>query len=213
MGHLNLVIGSGILYDHFHAILYRNGLLIMQQQAVPLSITIEEYLQGELASNIRHEFFDGKVYAMAGAGERHNLIAGNIFSALRPQTRGSECRLLIADMKLHIAELQRFYYPDILLSCDLTDNNAYYKEHPCLIVEVLSPSTQDIDRREKLHAYQGIPSLQEYMLVSQDKIHIEIYQRISNKWQLTRLNSLEEKINLTCLKTALKLRTIYEDVT
>lgn len=184
----------------------------MQQQTAFLPIRVEEYLQGELESNIQHEFFDGKVYAMAGAGEQHNLIAGNIFSTLRPLTRQTSCRLFIADMKLHIAELNRFYYPDILLSCDPTDDHIDYKQNPCLIIEILSPSTADIDRREKLHAYQGIPSLQEYILVEQTQPNIERHYRTSSGWQSTSIHALDNELTIDCLKTTIDMATIYEDV-
>lgn len=184
----------------------------MQQQIEPLKISLEEYLQGELESEIRHEFFDGQIYAMAGAGEQHNLIAGNIFSHLRPLTRGTGCRLFIADMKLHIAKLNRFYYPDILLGCAPEDDNIYYKQSPCLIIEVLSPSTEDIDRREKLHAYQGISSLQEYILVAQDKPKVEVYRRAFNRWQFALHNSLQDSVSVHCLQTSIDMSTVYEDI-
>ena len=98
------------------------------QQAPVLRISIEDYIKGELSSEIRHEFYDGHVYAMAGAGRRHNIIAGNIFSLLRQNARGSGCSSFLADMKLFIADINRFYYPDVLLSCVKDDNHEYYCE-------------------------------------------------------------------------------------
>lgn len=182
------------------------------QQAEILPISVDEYIQGELESEVRHEFYDGQVFAMAGAGERHNTIALNLASALRRKARGSSCRTFIADMKLFIPELNRFYYPDILLTCDADDAEEYYKQHPCLIIEVLSPSTENIDRREKLHAYQSIPSVKEYVLVSQDKAELELYRRGETHWQYFLLNDTDDVLQLECLDLAMDMPTIFEDV-
>lgn len=181
------------------------------RQAPVLPLSIEDYLKGELESDIRHEFYDGQVYAMAGAGERHNTIALNIATLLRQNTRGTECRSFIADMKLYLSDLDRFYYPDVLLTCDVDDNHEYYKEKPCLIVEVLSPSTEGTDRREKLHAYQNIPSLKEYVMVAQDEQKVELYRRDGEIWQYFLLDK-DDTLELECLDLALSMSAIYEDV-
>jgi len=182
------------------------------QQTEILPLSIEQYLQGELESDIRHEFYDGQVFAMAGAGEKHNIISGNLFAALRQKARGTDCRTFITDMKLFIPELNRFYYPDILLACDPEDNHEYYKQRPCLIVEVLSPSTENIDRREKLHSYQNIGSLQEYVLVSQEKMEVELYRRGSHHWQYFLLNETTDILHLDCLDMDIDMPTVFEDV-
>ena len=182
------------------------------QQAQLLPISIEDYLNGERDGDIRHEYMDGQVFAMAGAGEKHNIIALNLASELRRAARGTDCRAFISDMKLHIAELNRFYYPDILLACDPEDNNAYYKEHPCLIVEVLSPSTETTDRREKLHAYQQIASVKEYVLISQDSPKIELYRRSESHWEYYLLDDSEDILQLECLDLKLDMATVFEDV-
>lgn len=179
-------------------------------EIIPMSH--EDYLQGELKSDIRHEFYDGQVYAMAGAGEKHNIISGNLFSALRQKTRGTKCRAFIADMKLFIPTLNRFYYPDVLLVCDPDDSHEYYKQNPCLIIEVLSPTTEHIDRREKLHAYQGIPSVKEYLLVSQERMQVELYRRDQKHWQYCLLDNGTDVLQLTCLDLDMTLAEIYEDV-
>lgn len=181
-------------------------------QAQLLPISPEDYLQGERNGNIRHEYVDGQVFAMAGAGEKHNIIALNLASELRNASRGTDCRAFISDMKLHLAELNRFYYPDILLSCNPEDNNAYFKEHPCLIVEVLSPSTEATDRREKLHAYQQIPSLKEYVLVSQESPQIELYRRSEAHWLYYLLDDPADVLQLECLELTLSMATVFEDV-
>jgi len=182
------------------------------QQAQQLSISIKDYLKGELESDIRHEFYDGQVYAMVGAGRRHNAISLNLATLLHDKARGTDCSSFLADMKLFIPELNRFYYPDVLLSCDKDDNHEYYCEKPCLIVEVLSPSTEAIDRREKLHAYQDIPSLKEYIMVSQDEYKVELYRRDGEHWLYFLLNEIDDVLQLTCIDLEISMPQVYEDV-
>jgi Uma2 family endonuclease len=181
------------------------------QQAQHLPILIKDYLKGELESDIRHEFYDGNVYAMAGAGRKHNTIALNIASILREGSRGSDCRSFIADMKLFIADLNRFYYPDIVLAFESDDNHELYIEKPCLIVEVLSPSTEAIDRREKLHAYQAITSLKEYVMVSQEEQKVELYRCDGKYWQYFLLDE-NDTLHLECLSLDIRMADVYEDV-
>ena len=182
------------------------------QQTEAQVLSKEEYLEGELHSDIRHEYYNGQVFAMAGAGEKHNIISGNLFSAMRSKARGTDCRTFIADMKLLISELDRFYYPDILLACDPTDDHEYYKEKPCLVIEVLSPSTEVIDRREKLHSYQGIPSLKEYILISQEMMQVECYRRHGDSWEYSMMSGEDAILQLECLDLTVDMAMLYEDV-
>jgi Uma2 family endonuclease len=146
-------------------------------------ISIAEYLDGEQRSDIRHEYLAGRVYAMVGAGEKHNLIAGNLFFHLRAAARGKECGVFISDMKVRVAQNDAFYYPDVMVTCDAQDTEPLHKHTPCLIVEVLSPATESIDRREKLTAYRMLPSLRYYLLASQNQRRVEIYRRDGDgKW-------------------------------
>ena len=112
-------------------------------------------------------------------------------------------------MKLYIENLNRFYYLDILLSCNRKNNHEYYYEKPCLIVEVLSTSTEGIDRREKLHTYQGIDSLQEYVMVSQEEQKVELYRRDGKHWQYFLLDK-DDTLHLEYLD--IKMKKVYEDV-
>ncbi|MDP1605889.1 MAG: Uma2 family endonuclease [Rhodocyclaceae bacterium] len=175
------------------------------------SISVEEYIEGELRSEIRHEYIDGQVYAMSGASRAHGLIVNALAFALTHAARQQRCQLFTSDMKLRllIADKSVFYYPDLLLSCDATDREAYFCSRPCLIIEVLSESTERIDRREKLLAYQALPSLQEYLLVAQDVKQIEIYRR-ANGWQAEY--AVEGEFRLDCLDTGLTVDAIYADV-
>ncbi len=136
-----------------------------------LRTSMQDYLDGEQAAAIKHEYLASQVVAMGGASDKHGLIAGSLYAALLPAARRKRCQLFIADMKVRV-DLDGesyFYYPDLLLSCQPNDRqSAFYRRSPCLIVEVLSPSTERIDRCEKLFAYRLLPSLREYLLLRQD---------------------------------------------
>jgi Uma2 family endonuclease len=175
-------------------------------------VSIPEYLEGEQLTEIRHEYIGGQVYAMGGASRAHGLISGNLFMALRQKARESKCQLFIADMKvrLKISGQDIFYYPDLLLSCDPDDREDFFCQSPCLIIEVLSESTERIDRREKMLAYQTLPSLQEYILVSQDERRVEIYRR-RNEWKPDIV--CEGDFSLHCLDVSVALADVYVDVT
>ena len=182
------------------------------QLAFKPHLTAEDYLAGEQSSDTRYEYVDGEVYAMAGAGEPHNLIALNVAAKLRTLVRGGPCRVFISDMKLHVADWNAFYYPDVMVVCDAGDAHAYYKQNPCLVVEVLSPSTESIDRREKMLAYRTLPSLREYLLIAQDKRRVELYQRADDgSWSAAVVFEAGE-IPLSCVHASLTLDEVYEDV-
>lgn len=175
------------------------------------SISVEEYLAGEQSSELRHEYIDGQVYAMTGASRAHGLIVNALAFALTPAARRKGCQLFTSDMKLRLEIGGRavFYYPDLLLSCDPEDRDPLFTRSPCLIVEVLSESTARIDRREKLLAYQGLPSLQAYMLVEQDARRIELYRR-GNDWRVEYVE--QGAIRIDCLDAELALADVYADV-
>lgn len=174
-------------------------------------VSVEDYLAGEQHGEIRHEYLDGQVYAMTGASDRHGLIVNALAYALTPAARRKQCQLFTSDIKLRleIAGKTFFYYPDLLLSCDPADRETYYRHAPCLLVEVLSESTARIDRREKLLAYQTLPSLQAYLLVDQDAQRVELYRR-SNDWRVEYIE--QGDIPLSCLDTALPITDVYADI-
>ncbi len=140
-------------------------------------LSVEDYLEGERVSEIRHEYVGGYVYAMAGASDDHNRIAGNIFSALHERLRGKRCEPFMADMKLKIPDGQAFYYPDVMVACDPADNAKYFRERPTVVFEVLSSETERSDQREKWYAYALVPALKVYVLVSQDKRELTVLRR------------------------------------
>ncbi len=179
-----------------------------------LPFSVEQYLVLEQNDEIRHEYVSGQIYAMGGASDRHGLIVNALAFALTPAARQRRCQLFTSDMKVRIEQEDEtfFYYPDLLLSCEATDRHTYYRQSPCLLIEVLSNSTARIDRREKLLAYTGgLASLQEYVLVAQDQRQVEVYRRGSNGW--THHFYSEGSIYLNCLALDLPIAQVYEDIT
>ncbi|MEA5514532.1 Uma2 family endonuclease [Nodularia sp. UHCC 0506] len=181
----------------------------------PLNIlTVAEYLEAEKSSDIRHEYIAGQIFAMAGASEEHNLISGNIYNLLRSHLRGSSCRAFMSDMKVKVKvqNAEILYYPDILVTCDPEDKERYFKTHPSLIIEVLSDSTETTDKREKRLNYQMLDSLQEYVLVYQNQIKVEVYRReISGNWSMEILDK-DDKLRLDSVGLNLTMADIYEDI-
>jgi Uma2 family endonuclease len=184
----------------------------MSAVAQPKSfLTVEEYLEGERFSEIRHEYVGGHVYAMAGASEDHNRIAGNIFSALHERLRGKRCEPFVVDMKLKIPGGSAFYYPDVLVACNPSDNAKYFREQPAIVFEVLSPETAQTDQREKWHAYATIPTLKVYVLVSQDKHELTVLRRgRPGPWVAEVLAGKGAVLELPEIKVEIPFSRIYE---
>ena len=179
-------------------------------------ISTTDYLEGEKTSQVRHEYLGGQIFAMSGGSEEHNRIAGNIYANLLRHLRGSGCKTFIADMKVKIAVAQNssdiFYYPDVMVTCDPQDTEKYYKSFPCLIVEVLSPSTQDLDRREKRLNYQSLGSLQEYVLVSQTEMKVEVYRPSEAGYWSREILGKEDFLELKSVGLTLTMTDIYDEV-
>ena len=178
-------------------------------------LSVEEYLEGERISEVRHEYIAGEVFAMAGASEAHNRIAGNLFFYLRAAVRGKPCGVFISDMKVSVPAQDAYYYPDVMLSCEDYDADTHIKSAPCLIAEVLSPSTQSIDRREKMLGYRRMPSLRHYLILSQEQPLVECYRRDPKQgWVCQRLTAPADRIAIDCPPVACELRLadLYEDV-
>lgn len=174
-------------------------------------MSVQDYLAYELKAQTKHEFVDGFVFAMAGASENHNLICTNIITQVRLAARGTKCRAYVNDMKFSVAA-ETYYYPDILVSCSEDERGNDIKTKACFILEVLSESTSDIDRGEKLRNYRKAPDLQAYILVSQAQKLVEVYSPLGDgSW---RHEILEEgSVDLPCLDLKLSFDDIYEDVT
>jgi Uma2 family endonuclease len=172
-------------------------------------ITPEDYLEGEKYSEVKHEYVAGHVYAMVGASEPHNRIALNLATALNVHLRDGPCRVFMSDMKVRVRDA--FYYPDVLVTCDRTDANKYYKTQPVLVVEVLSSTTEEKDSREKRVAYQSLPSLQEYVLVAQDRMDVRSYRRTPEGWDLETCFE-GDRVKLDPVGLDIPIEAIYEEV-
>ena len=178
-------------------------------------ISVDDYLLGEQQTDIKHEYLDGQVVAMGGASRAHGLLVMSLSALLLPAARQKHCQLFAADMKLRLDHdgASYFYYPDLVLSCDPADRDPLFVRTPCLLVEVLSPSTERIDTREKLFAYRLLPSLREYLLLRQDTLHAELYQRRDDGgWTHQRLKQPDDAFSLLCLQVSVSLRDIYADI-
>jgi Uma2 family endonuclease len=178
-------------------------------------ITVEEYFAMEEQSEIRHEYFDGEVFAMAGTSLNHNEIVQNIAGKLRTEFRPKGCKILVESVKLEVIKRYYYPYPDVMLTCDKEDSNAEYLiKNPILIVEVLSKSTMSHDRIFKLRRYKTIPSLQYYLIVSQYEHLVELYSRFddSSSWLYDIYENKEDIISFQKLNLTLSLSDIYEAI-
>lgn len=183
----------------------------MGEAARPLELLdAEAYLAMEERSPVRHELLEGVPYAMAGGSLTHNRIVGNLYALLRPQALAQGCRIYTETVKLRVSQ-RTFYYPDLMVVCGGVPPHTHYEEAPCLVVEVVSESTEAIDRREKLWRYREMPSLQGYLLVDSREKRVEGYFRQGEGW-LYRLWEGEGMAEVPCLGTGLSLEAIYEGV-
>ncbi len=174
------------------------------------TVSVEEYLEGEKLSPVKHEYVDGRVFASAGATDAHNRIAGNIYAQLWDAASRKSCRLYMSDMKLRVLG-KRYYYPDVMAVCDSTDNDPHTRERPCFVVEVLSRSTASTDRREKVDAYLSLPTLQAYILVDSQMRRVEAFRLTAEGWHETAWQGSGE-VPFGCLDSSLTLEQIYRDL-
>jgi Uma2 family endonuclease len=171
-------------------------------------ISVEDYLKGELTSDIKHELIDGCVYAMAGASANHERISVNILSEFRNHLKNSPCEPFGSDMKLRINA--NFFYPDVMVDCLFDNSTPYFTQTPIIIVEVLSKSTRKKDTTLKLLSYINIPSLKEYVLIEQDFVDIEVLRR-SEGW-LPKHYFLGDEITFESIGLTLSVEEIYHRV-
>jgi Uma2 family endonuclease len=174
-------------------------------------ISIEEYLAFERGSQEKHEYFKGEVFAMSGAGNRHNIISSNLIISIGNLLRGKPCFPYGSDMRLHIPQNTLFTYPDISIYCgdlnDLEDDNA---TNPTVLIEILSPSTKNYDRGGKFILYREIPTLKEYILVDTDAVFVEAYRiNQSGHWELEEYKSPDQTLSFPSLSVTVALKEIY----
>jgi Uma2 family endonuclease len=179
-------------------------------------LTPEQYLEIERKAEYKSEYFNGEMFAMAGAKEAHNLLVANLVGELRQQFRSRPCRVYPSDMRVHMPTTGLYAYPDVIGLCGerrFLDSQKDTLLNPALIVEVLSPSTEAYDRGRKFEQYTSIESLREYLLVASDRVHLDLYTRQADgRWMLTSADTLESALTLESVGAQLTLADLYEKV-
>jgi Uma2 family endonuclease len=171
--------------------------------------SVTDYLQNEQASDSKHEYIDGQVYAVAGASKNHQRVISNLVRILSDHLRHTRCDTFASDIKVKISDLAVFY-PDVIVTCEPEMANDYYTEQPLIIVEVLSKSTRRVDETTKRGLYQTLPSLQEYVLIEQDIVDIEVCRR-SQGWQPEHY-FMGDDIAFAAIELTVSVNDIYERV-
>ncbi len=184
-----------------------------QAEPQPRRYTPAEYFALEEQSEVRHEYYDGEIFAMAGGTKSHNLTTQNITLSLRAALRGRGCQVFMEDVRLAVQHDFNYTYPDVVVSCDLTDRlDPLFVRHPVLIVEVLSTSTADHDRGRKFNEYKQLMSLRHYLLVSQTAWVLEHFARNeANQWIHTVLSDPADVLEIADLQLRLPLADVYDD--
>ena len=177
--------------------------------------TEDEYLQMERAADHKSEYYAGRMYAMAGASEAHILAVGNTQSLLQQQFRGRPCRVYSTDMRVRVSETGLYTYPDVVAVCGepaFLDDKRDTILNPNIIVEVLSPSTEQYDRTDKFEHYQSLESIREVLFVSQTRVRVEHYVRQDETWVLTVYTGPDDVIPLKSVGATLFVRDIYDKI-
>lgn len=176
-------------------------------------ISVDDYLDGEIRSDIKHEYLAGRVYAMAGATNAHNLIASNALGILYSQLAGNECRVFNSDTKLRVRRQQGtyFYYPDVMVACALNSFEQTFQDSPVIIIEVLSDSTRRIDEGEKRDVYLSIQTLEAYVLLEQSSKSAVVYTRTDSGFARTEYG-VGDVVPLPVSGVTLDLDRVYEGV-
>ena len=177
-------------------------------------ITVEEYLDSEIHSEVKREYLGGVVYEMAGASEPHNFIATNLVGLLYAQLRGKPCQVFGSDMKVRLRPLDStyFYYPDAMVACDPTDSGHGWRERPAALFEIISEETRRVDEREKRVPYLQLPSLQAYVRIEQARPEVVVDRRTPEGWKSERVSGLEAVVRLPELGIELPLAELFERV-
>ena len=176
-------------------------------------MTVEEYLELDRNSpDVRYEYIDGQVTMLAGGTANHSVISGNVHRILHNLLRGSPCQVYNSDLRIDLSE-ERYVYPDVSVSCDPRDRGEVTVMHyPILVVEVLSSSTESLDRGDKALSYREHPTIQEYLLVSTKRPLIEIFRRgKGDLWLLSTLH-LNDEVHLASLGVNFPVKEVYEDI-
>jgi Uma2 family endonuclease len=177
-------------------------------------ISEADYLAGELASTVKHEYVAGVLYPMAGANNAHSRIAGNVFALFDGRLRDGPCEAFHSDTKIRVRLPQetRFYYPDVSVTCRPNPQDDSWQDEPTLVVEVLSASTRRVDFGEKKDAYLSIASLEAYLLIEQEAPLVEVHRRTADGFVRERYRGLNATLRLETIRSELSLAEIYRRV-
>jgi Uma2 family endonuclease len=178
-------------------------------------LTPEEYLEIERAAERKSEYFRGEMFATAGATERHVTIVTNLVAELRQSLKGRPCKVYSTDIRLRVSPSGLYTYPDVMVACgdlQFADDQKDTLLNPVVIVEVLSESTRDYDRGRKFQHYRTLPSLQEYLTIAQDEVHVEHWLRPEGEWRLREFSDLGQAVRLDSISCTLPLAEIYDKV-
>ena len=176
---------------------------------------IDAYLAWEETQEERHEYLAGEVFAMSGGSDTHFTILGNLFATLRGAFSGKPCRPFVSGMKVRVSATNTVFYPDVFVTCDERDRTPegrLAKEHPVFVAEVLSASTAAFDRGRKFELYQQIDTLQEYLLIEQDRKHADLFRKNSEGLWVLHPAGEGDMVRLKSVGAALALDGLYEDV-
>jgi Uma2 family endonuclease len=187
----------------------------MTTGAARSTVTPTEYLRRERSALQKSEYRDGQIVAMTGASRAHNLIAVNLARELSQQLRGGPCEVYIADMRVKVSPTGLYTYPDVVAACgDIRFEDATTDTllNPTVLVEVLSPSTEAYDRGQKFAHYRRLESLQEYLLLAQDRVRAEHFVRDGDRWVHTELDSHDEVVTLPSIGCSVRLADVYDRV-
>jgi Uma2 family endonuclease len=184
----------------------------MRASAPFARVSVEDYLAEESSANLKHDYVDGALFAMAGGSVRHNQIASNVMIALGAQLRGTPCRPFNSDMKIRIRlpNETRFYYPDLSIVCRSNADTDDFQDHPLILIEILSESTRRVDQGEKKHAYLMIPSLHAYLMIEQDAAAGVVHRRHQSGFAREVYEGEDAVIALQEAGASLALRDVYE---
>lgn len=178
--------------------------------------TPEEYLALERQAEYKSEYFNGEIFAMTGASRRHNLVVGNVFASLHGQLRKRPCEIYPSDMRVKVSQTGLYTYPDVVIVCGepiFDDKQKDTLLNPTVLVEVLSKSTSSYDRGEKFEHYRKLDSLAEYLVIAQNKYHVEHYIRQpDNRWLLSETDDIQKTNHLSSIECDLTLADIYDKV-
>lgn len=177
-------------------------------------VSVKEYLEQEKMSLEKHEYYKGEIFAMAGAGSRHNVIFKNVYLAVGNALKGKNCQPYGSDLRIHIPENSLFTYPDISIICGdviFSPEDEDTAVAPTVIIEILSPATRNYDRGEKFLLYRDIKTLRDYVLIDSESIHAEVFSiNQSNLWELKEYKNLDDELIINSITFSLKLQEIYE---